>query len=369
MANNKECRDWITEDMYKVVEANCKTLLSEKGITQAQLAEITGFAPAAVSNYVNCYNSNHFPSIAFLAALQQKFGISIDEFISKELPPAQITPPTPSLYEKKELEIYSTYCGFYYCYYFDTSKYKGRDDNSDEKALLYGIIAVFKDPTAKETMGHSCLAVLGYNSPAKVQKAMSELEAKFDEKNISDLYKFIDNDESYSHSAYYGDFELNNSNVFFSLSHEEKDRALIILRRANSNSKIYTGGIGTINSVSRGGEPMPVVQFIGLSREFLDLPAEEIHYNLQLNYPRFKSREHSLELIKKFKDIFLCHEDQYGKYSDFDKELVISGNIDKVLKQLLKQNLFRYGKISARDDDEWYHFIKEYIEESKNPDN
>lgn len=363
-----ESRDYITPEMYQITDKNCKTLLKEKNLTQQKLAADTGFSVGTVSNYVNCNTSSQFPSLSFLIALQQKYGISIDEFVTKELAPTQLLPARPTQFEEKELEAYKTYCGFYYCYYFDTSMYKGKDYNSDEASLLYGILLIFKDPVPEKIMSHSCLAVLGFKTPDKVQAAMEELSSRFEENNVSDLYKYIEGNSVYSYNAYYGDFELNSINAFLTLQHKDKDRALIILHRVPSKSSIYTGGIGTINSVSRGREPMPVVQFIGLSRQFISLPAEEIHHNLQLGYPSLQAREASSKLIQKFKDLYLSTDTPMSSYSDFDKELVMNGNIDFTLKELLKKNLFRYGKISGQDDDEWYHFLKasrKITEESK----
>ncbi len=362
MTNEKnESKEYITPEMYKITDKNCKTLLKEKKLTQQRLALDTGFSVGTVSNYVNCETSNQFPSVNFLVALQQNYGISIDEFITKELAPTQLQPPSPTQFEEKELNAYRTYCGFYYCYYFDTSMYKGKDYNSDEASLLYGIIHIFKDPVPEKIMSHSCLAVLGFKTPEAVQAAMNELSSRFDGHNISDLYKFIESDSTYSYNAYYGDFELNSINAFLTLRHKDKDRALIILHRVPSKSSVYKGGIGTINSVSRGREPMPVVQFIGLSRQFIGLPAEEIHHNLQLGFPTLQAREASNKLVQKFKDLYLSTETPASSYSDFDKELVMNGNIDFVLKELLKKNLFRCGKISGQDDDEWYHFIKDSL--------
>lgn len=362
-------KQWITPDMYEVTDTNFHTLLLKEKINQHQMAVSTGFADAAVHNFVNCKTSNHFPSISFLIALQQNYGISIEKFITKELAPAQITPDADrSSLEVKELAAYKNYCGAYYCHYFDTSKYKGRDYNSDEESLLYGIIFIYRDMTAKNTMKHSCIAIMGFNSQDKVRDAMKDLSSKFSEDKIRDFGNYIDGKNLYSNNAYYGEFELNNNNAFLSLSHKDKDRALIILHRVPSNHPHYQGGIGTINSVSRGREPMPTVQFIGLSRNFLNLPAEEIHHNLQLNYPSFKARESAKLLLQKFKDLYLTPGNPYNSYSDFDKELVITGNIDFVLKELLKKNLFRYGKISNRDDDDWYHFIKEVINNPEDTD-
>ena len=32
--------------------------------------------------------------------------------------------------------------------------------------------------------------------------------------------------------------------------------------------------------------------------------------------------------------------------------------MEKYIKESLKNNMYRYGKVSDRDDDDWYHLIK-----------
>lgn len=362
---NTNNKDMEMSSQIKVTSKNIKILMKQQGINQDQLADQTGFAASAVSNYVN---GKIFPKIAFLWSLHQLFNISIDDFITKELAPFDLNNATEaSILERKEREAYEKYCGSYYVYYFDTSNYKGRDFNTPEDSILYGIVRIYKDAASGEKFGYSCLAILGFKKPDMVKTLMEEL-SRFDDTDISSMYDFINNNPNYSEKTYYGDCELTADSVFLTLSHKQKDRALIILHRVPSNAANYSGGIGTINSVSRGRETMPVVQFMGLSDTFLNVSLEEIHHNLLPSFPNFKAREEAEELISTFKKFYGPDAEGSDILTDFEKEVTITANIDRVLKKIITRNMLRYGKISMRDDDEWYHFIKHSKENKEDID-
>ena len=45
-------------------------------------------------------------------------------------------------------------------------------------------------------------------------------------------------------------------------------------------------------------------------------------------------------------------------FSEYQKSIVVRSTLERYIKKSLERNMFRYGKISERDDDEWYHTIK-----------
>ena len=118
------------------------------------------------------------------------------------------------------------------------------------------------------------------------------------------------------------------------------------------------GGIGTINSVSKGRERAPVVQFMGVSRYPLSMSVEEIHHSLLLNYPNFKAEKETEEMIRNFKTLYVENEEARKEFSEYQKSIIVQSTLERYIKKSLERNMFRYGKISERDDDEWYHAIK-----------
>ena len=112
---------------------------------------------------------------------------------------------------------------------------------------------------------------------------------------------------------------------------------------------------------------MPTIQFIGISRDWLTLSAEEIHQVLLLHYPTFRAEGEAQEMIDLFNRLYMSPENSNGRelieLSDLQKAITIKANLERYIKNSLKKNMFRYGKISNRDDDEWYHLLKDFTEE------
>ena len=360
MKNNKakksneapELKTARTDALLPISSKNLQTLIAQKNITQQYLHELTGVAESTISNYKT---GKSFPTIDFLLALKKEYGISIDDFITRSINPVELTAKTPSSeLEREEQLSYQKFCGTYFTYYFDTSKYKGRDFNTAEESLMYGILHIYETPSSVNSLDYSCFAILGIHDLATASDLKQTIESL---KCIEDLEEFVNSNDT--GNSYYGDFELTHDHAFLSLTHGNKDKALIIFHRPHSNKSKHKSGIGTINSVSRGRESMPVVQFIGISRDRAELSCEEIHRNLLLNYPSFKAKKEADELIRLVKHLYVDNNDDYGTFTELQKRLAIQASLESFIRKSLESNMFRYGKISNRDDDDWYHALKE----------
>lgn len=347
-----EIKSATIDILSPIVSKNIKTLLSQQNLTQKQLSEMIGITESTISYYIR---GKSFPTFDFFLALKKEFGISIDDFITRNINPSDlITETSSNELEKYEQISYQKFCGTYFVYYFDTSKYKGRDYNTPEESLMFGILHIYETPTPVNKFDYSCIAILGITDRDKTDELKTKIE-EFD--NTDKLEEFINN--NYVENAYYGDFELTHDHAFLTLTHGSKDKALIILHRPRSNKTKYKSGIGTINSVSKGRESMPVIQFIGISRDKINLSCEEIHRNLLLNYPSIKTNNYADELIKLVKNLYIDNNDNYEVFTETQKKITIKAELERYIRKSLETNMFRYGKISNRDDDDWYHALKE----------
>ena len=128
----------------------------------------------------------------------------------------------------------------------------------------------------------------------------------------------------------------------------------------DNNKTNYAGGIGTINSISKGRERTPVVQFMGLSRYPLSLSIEEIHRALLLDSPSYDVGKEADDLTATFKLLYLDSpgEKERPDFTDHQKSLIIRATLERSIRKNMERNMFRYAKISERDDDEWYHAVK-----------
>lgn len=104
---------------------------------------------------------------------------------------------------------------------------------------------------------------------------------------------------------------------------------------------------------------MPVVQFMGISRYPLSMSVEEIHHSLLLSYPAFMAEAETDEMIRNFKTLYVNPDEAaYQGFSEYQKAIIVRSTLERFIKNSLQHNMFRYGKVSERDDDEWYHAIK-----------
>ena len=343
-----------TSDLTPTVAKNLKTLIDTQEINQKILSEKTGYCEAAISKYVT---AKQLPQLDFFFALKKLYNISIDDFLSKEIRPIDV-PSISSTLEQEEELLYHKFYGTYLIYYLDTSSYKGRDNNSPEESLMYGIIHLYAGRNNLKSAEHNCVAILGLDN----RSMATALKKKFDSfHSYSDIEKYLHNpaEGSLASKAYYGNFEFNNNHVFLSISHSRKDKALIILHRVNTNKRNYIGGIGTINSVSKGRESTPTAQYIALSRYPITLSAEEIHHHLLLSHPTYKADDDVKSLIHLFKKNYMVSDETSEELTELQKQLIIKVNLERYIKDSLKRNMFRYAKISNRDDEAWYKILKE----------
>ncbi|MBR4341923.1 MAG: helix-turn-helix transcriptional regulator [Lachnospiraceae bacterium] len=339
------------QDLGSIISSNLKRLISKNGITQKDLADKLGVAPASMTDYCK---GRRIPNVEFFVSLKNLYDISIDDFLTKSInPSSRSLPAKESSFVTNVMTTYHKYCGIYFVYYFDTGKYKGRDTQPPKDSVHFGVLFIYENPSSLDVPEFSCAAVLGIKEREDVTILKKTLEDLSDPSRIID---YIGN--KYPNTAYFGDFELSNEHAFVTMSHASTDKALLIFHRVDNNKPNYTGGIGTINSVSKGRERAPVVQFIGISRYPLSMSIEEIHHSLLLNYPNFQAESETEDMISNFKALYLDSEVAKQGFSEYQKSIIVRSTLERYIKKSLERNMFRYGKVSERDDDEWYHAIK-----------
>ena len=162
---------------------------------------------------------------------------------------------------------------------------------------------------------------------------------------------------------YLGDIEFSDDHIFVSLEHKSNDRVLIAMRRPKSNKPAFLGGLGTINSISRGVYKNPVVQLIGFSRYSLDISSEDIHEQLIFNTPHIDENDDVDELINTFNNLYNNEESTSFKLDDIQKKILIKSNVERIVIRSLVKNIMRYGKVTWEDDNDWYHIIKHHSSE------
>ena len=71
-----------TEQLARIASSNMLRLLKQTRLTQKEMARKLGVAPASMTDYCK---GRRLPNMEFFVALKEQFGISIDEFVTKDL--------------------------------------------------------------------------------------------------------------------------------------------------------------------------------------------------------------------------------------------------------------------------------------------
>lgn len=349
--------NYSANQLQALVSNNLKVIISQNGTTQKELADKIGVAPATMSDYCK---GHRLPSVDFLFSLKSLYDISIDDFITKDISIPSTSSELNNATFSGMQEIYSKLVGTYFIYYLDTGKYKGRDNRVPSDSLTYGILSIYKTSTAFDAVEYGCVAALGMRSREEARCLKNNIDYFEDTTDIVDYFS-----KNYQSTFYSGGVDITQEHIFISLSHSNTDKSLVILHRVDNNKDNYLGGIGTVNSVSKGRERMPVVQYVGLSRYPLEMSDEEVHHALLLSYPEIEVGEDSDDLIREFKALFSDENEKTQAFSEQQKSVFFRSILSRYIRKSVERNVFRYGKVSNKDDDDWYHLIKQQIPKSK----
>lgn len=342
------------QELCSIISTNLKTLIRENGLTQKKLADQVGVAPATMNDYCS---GKRVPQATFLVELRKQFGIDINDFLTSTIRmPVSARPIKEDSLSESLRKVYGKYCGAYYTYYMDTSKFKGRDVLTPAMSLLYGLVYIYEEPSSVGGLRYSSVAVLGISKRQDADKLMEVLQSSESPANV---LREIDN--TYANRAYYGTFELSQEHAFLSLRHAGTDRALVILHRVDNNKDHYSGGIATINSISKGRERMPVLQFFGMSRERLTMSPEEIQHELLLKIPSIIVDDETDEILRIFRTLYIENDDVRSSFTQDQRRVLIRSTLERAVRKNIERNCFRYAKISEEDDDGWYHAIKAHM--------
>lgn len=319
--------------MEKIFITNLKTFLQERGITQSQFAKEMGSSNASVSNYLSGQSE---PSLSFLQRLKTIYDISLDSFLTKK----------HEMQEKRTIDEQnlSRFIGSYLLYFYDSSSYAGRAGSFQKNSLKFGLLIIL--PQDNKLVSY-CLFFKEYEEAVETKQNIDNAETYFDKLSI--ISKFGD-------LVYNGTVETSQTQVFIFLK-SFNDQSLIILNNPPSN-KTYIGGLGTANSVSRGREHMPSVQFVLLSREKLDLPEGEIYNLLTLDIVDINMHNQTEKLLDLFKNLYLSGNDSVLGLEEYQKKKIFESALEAIVSDAIETNIFRFAKVSARDDDHYYNLIK-----------
>ncbi len=315
-------------------QKNLKILANE--FTQKQIAEKTGFSQSSINNYLT---KSSEPSIQFLISLKNAFGICIDDFLFGDI-------------NAEADENFDRFIGNYLVYYYNNNSYKGEIHTNLSKTLNYGVISI-----AKETDLHNNVVVYGVFMKDKTDavKILKELNSLRSGKEIIELYH---NSKNY----YKGNLSTTLQSVYFDLHNKfNGDQCYLIFNNPPTNSN-YIGGVGTVNTVSRGREHNPCVQFIIISKKLIDKPDGEIYDCLKFDDINVNLDYAIKDMVDLFKRMFAEKNEISTTLTENQKIAILQNKIEYHFNEILEANVFRFAKISNKEDDVFYKLIKEGVD-------
>ena len=349
----------------KIFSSNLKKLMAEKGMNQKQFAEIRGVSESTLSGYMK---SQKQPSFSFLSSLKDHFSdILLDDILfnnnlelhneSMEFEPDRISDAE-----------YLKYKGSYTLYYIDTSKKLNSklisESVHDAIDLKLGVLYVSATSVSKNNSAVKCAAIFGLKTNEELQSIKNEIDLLDDDMEIFDQLK-----SKRPHGLYLGQFHMSQMHIFITLNKviDAKDQALIILHHASINKDFYSGGIGTINSVSTGRSSEPIVQLIALSKKRVYVSCEQIKLRLQFSTPdiRVKGQQEAAEILKLVKSMYCGsnssskNNNPYEQFNEHNIEILLTSYMEYLISKNLENHQLWCGRVSSGDDDAWYHLLKE----------
>ena len=324
--------------MENIFITNLKSFLKASKLTQSEFAKTLGVSNASVSNYL--YGTSE-PSLSFLQNFKTVYGINLDDFLTKA-----ITQSNTISLEEKNL---TRFIGNYLMYFYDSSLYIGRASNIKKNILKHAVLCVA--PSGNTLLSYACF-FKEFDQAQALKNALDQQTSTG--KKVEIMSKFSD-------MVYSGSMETSQSQIFIYLK-SFNDQSLIILNNPPSNKK-YIGGLGTANSVSRGREHMPSIQYILISATALNLPEGEIYNLLALKTADINVHNESEKLVELLKNLYLNTSENTLALEEFQKRKIFESSLESVIADVLESNIFRFAKVSAKDDDFYYNFIKDKINE------
>jgi hypothetical protein len=124
----------------------------------------------------------------------------------------------------------------------------------------------------------------------------------------------------------------------------------------------YIGGVGTVNTVARGREHNPCIEFIIMSKKLIDKPDGEIYQCLRFDDYNVNFDYAIKDLIELFKRLFVEQNEISSALTENQKLAIIKNKLEYQFDEILEANVFRFAKVSNKEDDKIFDLLREGID-------
>lgn len=361
--------DDMMENRFEIFVHNVDYLLATHNIAQNTLCNdmLPGILhPAQMSGYRNKGRAIPFDKMAAVAAL---FGYTVEQICSELLDDPTTARERNRPVSARPPEECKKYYGTYEMAFFDTGKPLGANNRSTENSLAHGIMTVYP---GNPVNGIPTLQVIAFvnctdDEKAAIKNALASSLAANDNPDYYHCYEATvatfksKGGEPRTKCLYAGNLVLTDRMADMMLHQiQGTDSAQIIAHNraaGSSEGKAYRGGLATMMSISRGGEHMPCVQAMIISRRgFSHVSMEELANWLYLSPPTIDVSDSVKAIISYMKLLYSDGGEGglLGDLSDDDKRFCLESFAEKKMTDSLRRNLVSYYKVSTVMDGEIY---------------
>lgn len=315
-------------------QKNLKVLTSK--YTQKYIADRTGFSQSSINNYLT---KSSEPSIQFLIALKNAFGICLDDFLFSEI-------------DINQDFSYDRFIGNYIVYYYNNNSYKGEVHTNLSNTLNYGVISIIKEKELDKNVVVYGTFIQSKADAIKLLKTLNALENPSRAVEIHEQQK----------NCYKGDLKTTEQSIFLDMYNKaNSDQCYLIFNNPPSKAN-YIGGVGTVNTVARGREHNPCVQFIIMSKRLIDKPDGEIYECLKFEDFNVNLDFAVKDVVELFKRLYVEKSEISTSLAEIQKMAIIQNKLEYHFNDVLDANVFRFAKVSNKEDDLVYKLIKEGVD-------
>lgn len=249
-----------------------------------------------------------------------------------------------------ERKPYDRYIGNYLIFYYNNDSYKGEIHTNLKSTLKYGVLSIYKDKEFDKSVQVKAVFTKDRVEAVKLLKNLNANQTK-----IFSIYEEMN-------SVYNGEISTSEQSIFIDLLNRENgDKSFIILNNPPSQQS-YIGGVGTVNSIARGREHNPCIQFIIVSKKLIDVPDGELYDLLKFNDFSVNMDFAIKDIINLFKRLYVEKNEISIELTDIQKQAIVRNKLEYHFNEILEANAFRFAKISNKEDDAVYKLIREGID-------
>jgi transcriptional regulator with XRE-family HTH domain len=367
--NNMEPKE--RSDLAARVGKNIKALMDAVGVKQSKVAQSASVAVATVSNYLN----DRMPPLDFLVDIcrmkefkDKGINLTVDLLLSENFNPQAVIENNTRKVKANPAEdtAYGKFLGNYLCYFSD----KGRS-GEEEHCLRYGVMSfydTYESLTGDVTIKASALffsneeKIEAFSLKASLDaigKTNNDFSVKDRNKAIAE--KFACRPEE----IYEGEVFFTDNHVFVNIVGKGYgDNALIILYSPEEDSvHEYAGGLGSVNSVTRGRSHSPAMQKMILSKYKLGCSDETIYEHTNMRAGNIMISEQT-EVICDFARKIYSDKEIAGFFDEKDKKSMMKRRMEQLVKEYIDDNVNSVEIVSTEEDQDVYELICRYKDQS-----